>query len=163
VNLTPRLGCGGRAVDQMTNLAAVAAEAGAAEGDPRPLYTKAGPWGIELSLVRSYPPSDGGAPRLVATAGDVILGVWDTGTGAFLGALQGPDPEYEATGLVTYKRASDGRPRVAAGFDGGRLCVWDGDDLRLLHTIHTNPDERYVGKLAVYEEPISGSTRLVTG
>jgi hypothetical protein len=134
----------------------------AAEGDPRPVYKWTGAWGIELSLVRSYTPSDGGAPRLVATAGDLILGVWDTGTGAFLGALQGPEPEYESLSLVTYQRASDGRPRVAAGFDEG-LCVWDGDDLRLLHTIHTNSDQYYVGKLAVYEDPTSGSTRLVTG
>jgi WD40 repeat protein len=123
-----------------------------------------GGWGRELCLVRSYLPSDGGAPRLVAVAGDdVKLGVWDTGTGAFLGALQGPDPEYESISLLTYQRASDGRPRIAAGLDGGYLSIWDGDDLQAIHIIRATPDEYHLGQLAVYEEPISGSTRLVTG
>jgi hypothetical protein len=109
------------------------------------------------------PPSDGGAPRLVAVPGTVpALSVWDTGTGAFLGALQGPDDSVVCS-LVTYQRPSDGRPRVAAGSDGGHLCIWDGDDFQLLHTIRANPEGLAVGNLAVYEEPTSGRTRLVTG
>jgi hypothetical protein len=35
--------------------------------------------------------------------------------------------------------------------------------LQLLHAIHTNPGGHDVSRLAVYEEPTSGSTRLVTG
>jgi hypothetical protein len=45
----------------LADLTPVAAEAGPAEGDPRPVYTWAGPSGSRLSLVSSYPPSDGGA------------------------------------------------------------------------------------------------------
>jgi hypothetical protein len=139
----------------------VAAEAGAAEGDPRPVYTWAGPSGSEMSLVRSYTPSDGGVPRLVANVGDgVSLCVWDTGTGAFWGALQGDD---DFCSLVTYNRASDDRPRVVAGTIYGQLCVWDGDDLQVLHTVEANADERPLHHLAVYEEPTGDRTRLVTG
>jgi hypothetical protein len=142
---------------QMTDLRRVAPEAGAAEGDPRLVFTRSGRWGRELGLVGSYPPSDGGAPRLVGSAGvGALLGVWDTGTGAFLGALQGSEPGHESTSLLTYQRASDGRPRVAAGFDRGRLCIWDGDDFQLLHTVLTNPDQHCVKRLAVYEEPTGG-------
>jgi WD40 repeat protein len=147
----------------MADLTPVAAEAGA-EGDPRPLYTWAGPWGTGHSLVCSYRPSNGGAPRLVVVAGDdVKLSVLDTGTGAFLGALQGPDPEHDPTSLLTYQRPSDGRPRIASGSNGGHLSIWDGDDLQVIHTLQVDPNQDYVGKLAVYEEPTSGSTRLVTG
>jgi WD40 repeat protein len=145
----------------------VAAEAGAAlEGDPRPVYTWAGPSGRALSLVRSYTPSDGGAPRLVADVGgaDAFLGVWDTGTGAFLGALQVPGPApCDSESCITYQRPSDGRPRVAAGSSRGRLCIWDGDDLQLLHTVQVNAKQRALTCLAVYEEPTSGRTRLVSG
>jgi hypothetical protein len=143
----------------------VAAEAGAAlEGDPRPVYTWAGPQGDMPSLVRSYLPSGGGEPRLVADlgAGD-DLGVWDTGTGAFLGGLLAPQAAGMFTSLVTYQRASDGRPRVAAGADEGHFSVWDGDDFQLLHTITATAEGRPVRCLAVYEEPTSGRTRLVTG
>jgi WD40 repeat protein len=141
------------------DLRPVAAEAGAAEGDPRPVYTWTAPrwWG---GIVRSYTPSDGGAPRLVADHG-AALGVWDTGSGALLGALQGPDHLF--CSLVTYRRASDGRPRVAAGSDGGYLCIWDGDDFQVLHTIRTNRKALPLDHLAIDEEPTSGRTRLVTG
>jgi WD40 repeat protein len=150
---------------QLAGLTPVAAEAGAAEGDPRLVYTWAGPSGFKMSLVRSYLPSNGGAPRLVAAGeGDTsALCVWDTGTGAFLSGLQGPDPGRACRILVTYQRPSDGRPRVAAACDGGHLSIWDGDDLQLLRTIVASADARAVSCLAVYEEPISGSTRLVTG
>jgi WD40 repeat protein len=149
----------------MTDLRRVTAEAGAAEGNPRPLYTWAGPWGSELTLVRSYTPSGGDAPRLVAAVGaGADLGVWDTGTGAFVGALQGFELGHESTSLVTYRRLSDSRPRIAAGSNGGLLSIWDGDDLQAIRTIRATPDGHgQVGKLAVYGEPISGSTRLVTG
>jgi hypothetical protein len=148
----------------LPDLTPVAAEAGAAEGDPRPVYTWTGPSGGALGLVCSYPPSDGGAPRLVADVGPgLTLAVWDTATLAFLGALAGPPGVETVSSLVTYQRPSDGRPRIAAGSDGDRVCIWDGDDLQLLHAIHTNPGGHDVSRLAVYEEPTSGSTRLVSG
>jgi hypothetical protein len=152
---------------RLAGLTRLAAEAGAAEGDPRPVYTWEGTAGSELSLVRSYLPSDGGPPRLVADVGDKsVLGVWEIGTGAFLGALQGPGPPWQVAfaSLVTYQRSSDGRPRIAAGLNAGHLCIWDGDDLQVLHIIMTNPALRApLDCLAVYEEPTSGRTRLVTG
>jgi hypothetical protein len=99
------------------DLTPVVAEAGAVEGDPRPVYTWAGPPGSALGLVGSYTPSGGGAPRLVAALGaGATLSVWDTGTGAFLGALQGPGGGHGCRSLVTYQRPSDDRPRVAAVF-----------------------------------------------
>jgi WD40 repeat protein len=143
------------------DLTPVAAKARAAEGDPRPVYTWAGPPGTKMSLVRSFNPSDGGAPRLVAA--DAFLCVWDTGTGAFLGALQGPDPRCVCRSLLAYQRASDGRPRVAAGSDGGTLFVWDGDDFQLLHALVASADARTLTCMAMYAEPISERTRLVTG
>jgi WD40 repeat protein len=147
----------------MVDLTPVAAEAGAAEGDPRPVYTWEGPPASTSSLVRSYAPSNGGAPRLVAGVGfGHSLGVWDTGTGAFLSALQGPGPDYSVR-CVTYQRSSDGRPRVVAATHPSQLYIWDGDDFRLLHTMRVHPQGRPVRCLAVYEEPTSGSTRLVTG
>jgi hypothetical protein len=148
----------------LADLTPVAAEAGAAEGDPRPVYTWAGSSRYDtVGVVRSYPPSGGGAPRLVAGLGpSASLGVWDTGTGAFLGALQAPQAAGMFTSLVTYQRPSDGRPRVAAVSVRGHLSVWDGDDLQALHAIHTNLEVRDALCLSVYEEPISGSTRLVT-
>jgi hypothetical protein len=77
------------------DLMPVASEAGAAEGHPRPVYTWTGRWGKDVSLVRSYVPSDGDAPRLVAVAGGGgSLGVWHTGTGAVLAAL--PCPKLHA-------------------------------------------------------------------
>jgi WD40 repeat protein len=147
------------------DLTPVAAEARATEGDPRPVYTWEGPPGTKKSMVRSYLPSDGGAPRLVAAGegSDGALCVWDTGTGALLEALQGPGPQRVCRCLVTYQRASDGRPKVAAGSDGGLVFIWDGDDLQVLHALMASADARLVTCLAVYEEPISGSTRLVTG
>jgi WD40 repeat protein len=148
----------------LADLTPVAAEAGAAEGDPRPVYMWTSPSGDEQGLVRSYTPSGGGAPRLVVAAavgGGATLCVWDTATGAFLGALQGP--HHVVCSLITYQRASDGRPRVAADSREGPLCIWDGDDLKLLHTIRAHPEGYRLDHLAVYEEPTSGRTRLVTG
>jgi hypothetical protein len=149
----------------VADLTPVAAEAGAAEGDPRPVYTWAGPPGDEQGRVRSYLPSGGGAPRLVAAVGGAgaSLCVWDTGPGALLATRQGPEPALGYTSLVTYQRASDGHPRIAAGTDGGLLCIWDGDDLGILHTIATNRGRPCGVCLAVYEEPTGGRTRLVTG
>jgi hypothetical protein len=141
----------------------VAAEAGAAlESNPRLVYTWAGPPESALSLVSSYRPSDGGAPRLVADLG-AALGVWDTGTGAFLQALQAPGGGHGVRCLTTYQRASDGRPRVAAVFGRGRFGVWDGDGFQVLHVIKVDPEGRPVRCLAAYEDPTSGSTRLVSG
>jgi hypothetical protein len=108
----------GRGADKLADLTPVAAEAGAgaAEGDPRPVYTWAGPPGSRLSSLGSYTPFGGGPPRLVADVGDSdSLGVWDTGTGAFLGALECQRGHGVVDSLVTYQRRSDGRPRVAAG------------------------------------------------
>jgi hypothetical protein len=145
----------------------VAAGPGAAEGDPRLVYTWQGPSTNETHLLlRSFVPSDGGAPRLVAYIGASLLGVWDTGTGAFMPAL-GCAP-WDGVGvrlpsLVTYQRRSDGRPMIAAGSELGQLILVSGDDGRNLHNISTNTEERAVCCLAVYEEPIGGRTRLVTG
>jgi WD40 repeat protein len=151
----------------MPDLTPVAAEAEAAEGDPRPVYTWSSvprPWHFTgRDVLCSFTPSDEGAPRLVAVLSGVdLLGVWDTGTGAFLQALQGPD-ESIVWSLVTYQRPSDGRPKVAAGAEGGRLCIWDGDNFQLVHEIVASAEGRAVLCLAVYEDPASGSTRLVTG
>jgi WD40 repeat protein len=141
----------------------VAAEAGAAEGDPRPVYTWTGPAGDEQAMMSSYLPSDGGAPRLVAAGigGGATLCVWDTGTGALLRALQGPD--HVVWSLVAYQRRSDGSPRIGAGSDEGHLSIWDGDDFQLVHTIRTDREACRLHRLAVYEEPTSGMIRLVTG
>jgi hypothetical protein len=149
---------------RLGDLAPVAAGEGAAEGGPRLVYTWAGPVGNTLSRVRSYLPSGGGAPRLVADVGPYTkLGVWDTATGAFLGALRGPDESSVCT-LVTYQRASDGRPRIAVGTDRGRLCIWDGDDLQVFHYIEvsSSPVGGMMGTVAVFEDPTSGRIRLVT-
>jgi hypothetical protein len=150
---------------RLEDLTPVPAEAGAAEGDPRLVYSWTGASRYDtFAVVRSYTPSDGGAPRLVALVGDNnVVGVWETGTGAFLGGLQGPNPDDIFPGLVTYRRPSDGRPRMAAVFVRGELRIWDGDDLQVLHTIHTNAEAQAMYCLAVYDDPTSGRTRLVTG
>jgi WD40 repeat protein len=147
----------------LPDLTPVAAEAGAAEGDPRPVYTWAGPPDRRLGAIRSYPPSGGGAPRLVVLVDSRVFHVWDTGTGSFLQALRIPDYPHLWCSLLTYQRASDGRPRVAAGSFQGKLYIWDGDDFEVLHTIHTTTQPRALSCLAVYEETTSGRTRLVTG
>jgi hypothetical protein len=162
----------GRGADQMAGLAGiprladltpVAAEEGAAEGDPRPVYTWEGPSRYGTGVVRSYPPSHGGAPRLVGVlGGGAALGVWDTGIGAFLGAVQGLDTDEDIGTFVTYQRPSDGRPRVAGVYPRGELRIWDGDDFRLLHALGADTDLTHVACLAVYEEPTSGSTRFVS-
>jgi hypothetical protein len=106
----------------------------------------------------------GAPPRLVANLGPgSVLGVWDTGTGAFLRALRCPGLPDVIHSLVIYQRPSDDRPRVAAAFGRGRLCIWDGDDFQVLHTIQADPEGFPVSLLAVYEEPTSCRTRLVTG
>jgi WD40 repeat protein len=145
------------------DLTPVAAEAGAVGGDPRPVYTWAGPHERDLSLVGSYTPSDGEAPRLVAAVGGgVFLDVWDTETGASVRGLQGRQGGLKFRCLLTYQRPSDGRPRIAAGAERGHLSIWDGDDLALAHHIVAGYEGRPVRCLAVYEEPISERTRLVS-
>jgi WD40 repeat protein len=91
------------------------------------------------------------------------LRVWETGTGALLRALECRGPHNDICSLLTYQRASDGRPRIAAGSHGGQLCIWDGDDFRVLHNVEVSPGGHALRLLAVYEEPTSGRTRLVTG
>jgi WD40 repeat protein len=151
----------------LPDLTPVAAEAGAAEGDPRWVYTCPAQPGQQALVLCSYTPTGGGAPRLVAHtrvgAQDQCLSVWDTGSGAFLRALRGPDPRQGFVSLVTYQRPSDGRPRVIAGGDSGQLCVFDGDDFTILHTTPTDSKRYGIGRLAVYEGPVEGGTRLVTG
>jgi hypothetical protein len=149
----------------LPDLTPVAPEAAWAEGDPRPIYTCQVTTAHRISTVESYAPSDGSAPRLMANLGmgqDRCVGVWDTGTGAFVRALHGPHSGQEFWSLTTYQRPSDGRPRVAAGSARGHLCVWDGDDFSALHTIETNPEGRSLAKMVVYEDPATGRTRLVT-
>jgi WD40 repeat protein len=153
-------------------LTAMVARAGGAEGDsgaPHLVYTWQGHDNHNLTLVRSYTPSGGGAPRLVATQNyggqdhHWVLSVWDTGTGACLGALEGPEQRRGFGSLVTYQRASDGRPRIATGSDDGRVCIWDGDDYSMRLKLLADPKGHSVGFLAVYEEPTSRKTRLITG
>jgi hypothetical protein len=139
-----------------------------AEGDPRLVYTWQGRDRHSLTLVRSCTPSGGGAPRLVATSKEgegrnSAFNVWDTGNGAFVGALEGSSRNEVLGSLLTYQRASDGRPRIAGGTYGGHLCIWDGDDLSMHHTVETHPMGYSVRFLAVYEEPEGKRTRLVTG
>jgi hypothetical protein len=133
-----------------------------AEGDPRHAFEWKGPI---YGAPRSYPPSDGGAPRLVmaARSSQPSLGVWDTGTGAFLRALEWPQRRDYDTRFFTYQRPSDGRPRIAAVGRAGQLGIWDGDDFQMLYTLQAGSEGVPVGCLAVYEEPTSGRTRLVTG
>jgi hypothetical protein len=92
------------------------------------------------------------------------LHVYDTGTGALLRALEGPETNQDPTkNLVTYQRPSDGRPRIASGISDERLGIWDGDDFSVLHAIQTNDHGYHVQCVAVYVEPTSGRARLVSG
>jgi hypothetical protein len=150
---------------RLPDLTPVAPEAGLVEGVPRRIYTCQVTTAHRISTLGAYTPSDGSAPRLTAnlTLGqDRCVGVWDTGTGAFVRALHGPQRGQEFWSLTTYQRPSDGRPRIAAGSARGHLCVWDGDDFSALHTIETNPEGRSLAKIVVYEDPNTGRTRLVT-
>jgi hypothetical protein len=85
----------------LADLTPVAAETGAAEGDPQPVYTWEGPLDHTLATVRSYPPSNGGAPRLVAAGGvNADLGVWCTSSptsGPRTAAPGSPRARMEAT------------------------------------------------------------------
>jgi hypothetical protein len=74
---------------------------------------------------------------------------------------RGPEPDRDYRNLATYRRPSDGRPRIAGGDHEGRLCIWDGDDLSLLNAVSTNVDGCCVQRLLVYEEPVTGKIRLV--
>jgi hypothetical protein len=154
---------------RLADLVPVAAQAGKGGGDePHRVFRGHIPNCTAVSYLSSYTPSDGGAPRLVAdinleACGTSLLGVWDTGTGAFLRALPSLTDDEVFTSLVTYQRPSDSRPRVAAGSGKGHVCIWDGDDFSVLHAILANREGCAVYRLAVYEEPTGGRTRLVTG
>jgi WD40 repeat protein len=141
----------------LPDLVPVAAEVGAAEGDPRLVYTWIGPSRGAIGHGPLVHPVRWGRSPLVYNIGpDTTLGVWDTGTGAFLGALQGPGPgPNDSESFITYQRPSDG-PRIAAGSSRGRLTIWDGDDFQLLHAVQVDAKQRAVTCLAVYEEPTSG-------
>jgi WD40 repeat protein len=147
----------------LAHLTAVAPHADAVEGDPRMIYTSQADTNYQTLLLGSYTPSDEGAPRLVATLRPVesCLGVWDTGTGAFLRALTYPETEF--TSLITYQRRSDGRPRIAGGSNTGDVVIWDGNDFRLLQAMEADGRAQPVLRLYMYEETTSGRTRLVTG
>jgi hypothetical protein len=41
--------------------------------------------------------------------------------------------------------------------------VWDGDDFQGLYTIDTAPRRETIWNLIVYEEPMGGRVRLVSG
>jgi WD40 repeat protein len=139
----------------------------------------------------SYQPSTSAAPRLVARwrqeydsyvagrpptdqqAGDDtqprglhetgVLGVWDTQTGRCLSALQAPpSPEGPRHVVSLCPFEIGGRPRIAAGMEGF-LCVYDGDDFAVLHTIRTLRPEMQISCLAAFTEPGDGRTRLVMG
>jgi hypothetical protein len=137
-----------------------------AEGEPRLIYTlqvDTDDRRLSCNHLCSYLPSDGSAPRLVTDFRDAgsnrFLGVWDSENGAFLRALPCDSPML----LLAYERHSDGRPRVAVGGCDGCLYDFDGDDYRLLHRFQTNPGQEFpVDNLAVYEDPRSRRTRLVS-
>jgi hypothetical protein len=155
------------AATSLPDLTPVAPGGEGAEGDARLVFT----WQAETTnttsfyeLFRSYLPSGGGAPRLIAdlpragTMDERCLGVWDSGTSALLHVL-----EQSCTSLVTYQRQSDGVPGIAAGLRTGGLHIRDGDDFRLLRTIvPTTGEERQVDRLLVYRDLASGRTRLVS-
>jgi WD40 repeat protein len=137
---------------------------GGGEGEPRHLYTLAGNEGTAFGVICSYDPSNGGAPRLAVRlygGPGALVHVWDSGTGALLGTLEGPQPDRDYSNLVTYRRPSDGPPRIAGGDHEGRLLIWDGDDYSTVHAVSTNVDGHQVERLVVYEEPVTGRMRLV--
>jgi hypothetical protein len=99
---------------RLPDLTPIAAEEGAGPGDdPRQSHTSAGLAGRSsfFSFVRSYIPSDGGAPRLVSNFYGSCLGVWDSRDGAFLQALEDSHYHQVFRSLVTFQRPSDGSPR----------------------------------------------------
>jgi hypothetical protein len=151
------------AAPDLPDLTPVAQEEGEEQGGPRLVYTfehaREVGW-TRLCAVRSYSPSDGGSPRLVATLllGAHCfdgLGVWDSRSGAYLGSLSPTGGTLRC--LTTYQRGSDDRPRIAAGFQHG-CYIWDGDDLTLVHTWYMGYS---VKSLAVYEERTTEATRVV--
>jgi hypothetical protein len=150
----------------LPDLTPVAPEAGAGEGDIRRAFT----WHLgddHSGPTRGYTPLEGGEARLVegvTLPGRTCLGVWDTGTGALLRGLQCSPRHRAVWSLVTYRRPSGGRPRTAAGSQGGLLCIYDGEDYSTLCAIQTTPEvHNSVCQLIPYEDPTSGRTRLVTG
>jgi hypothetical protein len=150
----------------LPDLTPAAPEPGALEGRPRHVYTweiDSGHGGVCLAW---YNPLGSGGARLVAgfrLKDGTCLGVWDTGTGAFVGDLRGLPSDYHVRSLVTYERPSDGRPRIAAGSETSYFCIYDGEDYSTLRAVPTTPKYTAVTRLAVYEEPTSGRARLVTG
>jgi WD40 repeat protein len=145
-------------------------EEGVAEGSPRLVFTWAFPAGPASVPVTSYTPSDGGAPRLVASIGlddgSPCVGVWDTSTGAFLQAVRDPDLVDKFTCIVSYQRRPDGGYAVAAGHSGGYICIWNGDNFQRLRTLDTDPTARRavpVRCLLAYEEPTNKQVRLISG
>jgi hypothetical protein len=67
----------------------------------------------------------------------------------------------EATAVVTIIIITALIILVTSRSANGQLRIWDGDDLRRLHTIKTARGNALC--LAVYEEPTAGTSRLVTG
>jgi hypothetical protein len=150
----------------LADLTPVPADGGGAEGEPRHLYTLAGTAEEVIGEICSYDTTHGGAPRLIVKPsgghpGEGLVHVWDSGTGAFLRAWQGRQPYQEFCNLVTYRRPSDGRPRIATGDYGDHVCAWDGDDFSAVLAVSTNAEGHQVQRLLVYEEPMTGRIRLV--
>jgi hypothetical protein len=145
-------------------------------GGPRQLYTckgMRGALGSAFYSISSYITSAGDT-RIVATWGELgededgddmeyySVIVWDVKTGAFLTALEVPEGKPPVRSLVTYQRASDGRPRIAAGFRGGQIYTYDGEDYRALQKSDEAHDAR-ITCLVVYEDPTTGRVRLASG
>jgi hypothetical protein len=77
----------------LPDLTPVPVDRSGVEGEPRHLYTPAGTAQATIfGVICSYDPSNGGAPRLVVGlyGEGALVHVWDSGTGALLGALEGP-------------------------------------------------------------------------
>jgi hypothetical protein len=97
--------------------------------------------GSRRSILSSYIPSDGGSPRLVAMILPApCLGVWDTGSGAFLALWSGLSA-VTMTSAVFHLPAALGRPPPdRRGLGGIQLGIWDGDDFQMLRTLQTGSE-----------------------
>jgi WD40 repeat protein len=72
-------------------------------------------------------------PRVVSACYDRTVKVWDGETGewlADLGRHTGP-----VRSVAVWKEHTGGRDRIALGDDAGRIKIWDGEALTLLHDL----------------------------
>jgi WD40 repeat protein len=113
-----------------------------------------------VTAATTYVLAEGGPPRIICPWRPGRLGVWDSATGRKLGGLRGPGGRVSRR--ITYEVPPEYRARIAAGYDGGLVCIWSGEDFTTLLTIEAHPHS-LVSRLAVYLEPEEGRPRLVSG